>query len=90
MVVKPVVTALVDEGTTEKEKGERVLVAEKKRRKTEGCGWFFVNFGLNFLLLQAIKPASIYRRSKRVIFSTQGKNFQPLIQLGRIPTVGSK
>jgi hypothetical protein len=35
MVVKPAVAALVDEGTTEKEKGERVLVAEKKRRKTD-------------------------------------------------------
>jgi hypothetical protein len=32
-----------------KEKGERVLVAKKKRRKTEGCGWFFVNFGLDLL-----------------------------------------
>jgi hypothetical protein len=31
------------------EKGERVLVAKKKRRKTEGCGWFFVNFGLDLL-----------------------------------------
>jgi hypothetical protein len=73
-----------------KEKGERVLVAEKKRRKTEGSGWFFVNFGLNFPLLQTIKPVSIYRRSKRVIFSTQGKKFQPLIRLGRISTIGSK
>ena len=77
MVVKPVVTALVDEGTTEKEKGERVLVAEKKRRKTEGCCWFFVNFGLNFLLPQAIQSTSIYRRWERAIFSTLEKNFSP-------------
>jgi hypothetical protein len=59
MVVKPAVVVVVAEGTAEKEKGERVLVAEKKRRKTEGCGWFFVNFGLDFLPFQAINSASI-------------------------------
>jgi hypothetical protein len=77
MVVKPGVAVLVDEGTAEKEKGERVLVAEKKRRKTEGCCWFFVNFGLNFLLPQAIQSTSIYRRWERAIFSTLEKNFSP-------------
>ena len=38
MVIKSVVAVVVAEGTGEKEKGERVLVAKKKRRKTEGCG----------------------------------------------------
>jgi hypothetical protein len=49
MVIKSVVAVVVAEGTGEKEKGERVLIAKKKRRKTEGCGWFFVNFGLDLL-----------------------------------------
>jgi hypothetical protein len=71
-------------------KEKEYLLQKRKGEKQKGVAGFFVNFGLNFLILQAIKPASIYRRSKRVIFSTQGKNFQPLIQLGRIPTVGSK
>jgi len=53
-------------------------------------GWFLANFGPDFLLLQAINSASIYRWLKRVILSLQEKNFQPLIKLGRIPTVGSK
>jgi hypothetical protein len=77
MVVKPTVAVVVAEGTIEKEKRERVLVAEKKRRKTEGCCWFFVNFGLNFLLPQAIQSTSIYRRWERAIFSTLEKNFSP-------------
>ena len=78
MVVQPaVIVVVVAEGTAEKEKGERVLVAEKKRRKTEGCCWFFVNFGLNFLLPQAIQSTSIYRRWERAIFSTLEKNFSP-------------
>jgi len=53
-------------------------------------GWFSANFEFDFLLLQVINGASIYRRWKRVILSSQGNKFQPLIRLGRIPTVGSK
>jgi len=55
-----------------------------------GGGWFFTIFGPDFLLPQAMKSTSIYKWWKRVILSTQGKNFQPLIRLGRILTVGSK
>jgi hypothetical protein len=63
----------VTEDTAEKEKEERVLVVEKKRRKIEGCGcFFFVKFGLDFLLPQVINGVSIYRRWKRVISSTPG------------------
>jgi len=59
-------------GTTGREREERELVAEKKKRKIEGCGWFFVKFGPDFILPQAIKSASIYRRWKRVISYTSG------------------
>jgi hypothetical protein len=51
---------------------------------------FLAYFGPNFLLPQAMKSTSIYRRWKKEILSTQGKNLLPLIQLGRIPTVSSK
>ena len=44
-------------------------------------GWFSANFELVFLLPQAMKCAPIYRKWKRVIFSSLGKTFQPLIQL---------
>jgi hypothetical protein len=65
--------------------------ADGERRKMETRGkLFFVIFGPDVLLHQAMKSTSIYRRWKRAILSTQGKNFQPLIRLGRIPTVGSK
>ena len=74
MVVKLAVVVVVAECTAEKEKRERVLVAEKKRRKTEGCGWFFVNFGLDFFLLQAMKCSPICRRWKRNIFSLMVSN----------------
>jgi hypothetical protein len=47
-------------------------------------------FGPDFILPEAMKSTSIYRRWKREIFSTQRKTFQPLIRLGRIPTVGLK
>jgi len=63
---------------------------KEKLQKRGQRGWFLANFGPDFLLLQAINSASIYRWLKRVILSLQEKNFQPLIQLGRIPTVGSK
>jgi len=50
-----------------------------------GCGnWFFANFGPYFLLLQAIKPTSIYRQWKRVISSTQGK-ISAIDSVGRDP-----
>jgi hypothetical protein len=51
---------------------------------------FLAYFGPDFILPQAMKSTSIYRRWKREIFSTQEKTFQPLIRLGRIPTVGLK
>ena len=63
---------------------------KEKLQKRGQRGWFLANFGSDFLLLQAINSASIYMWLKRVILSLQEKNFQPLIQLGRIPTVGSK
>jgi hypothetical protein len=63
---------------------------KEKLQKRGQRGWFLADFGPNILLLKAINSASIYRQWKRVISSLQGKNFQPLIQLGRIPTVGSK
>jgi hypothetical protein len=76
----------------------RVVVAEghyEEKKKREDCAetrkdGFLAHFGHDFLLPQAIKSASIYRRWKRAILSTMGKTFLPLIQLGRIPTVGSK
>ena len=60
------------EGAAEKEK------AEKDGNKGERLV-FFVNFALNFLLPQAMKSTSIYRRWKRAILSSRGKTFQPLI-----------
>jgi hypothetical protein len=47
-------------------------------------------FGPDFLLPQVINGASIYRQWKRVISSNTRENFQPLIRLRKIPTVGSK
>jgi hypothetical protein len=73
MVVKPTVAVVVAEGTIEKEKRERVLVAEKKRRKTKGCGWFFVNFGLDFLLPQATKSTSILGGGRGKSFLHRGE-----------------
>jgi hypothetical protein len=73
-------------------------VAEEERRRSRrrksaaGIGrkaGFLAYFGPDFLLSQVINRASIYRWWKRIILSTQGK-FHPLIQMGRIPTVGSK
>jgi hypothetical protein len=60
------------EGAAEKEKAEN---DEKQGRKAD----FFVNFALDFLLPQTMKSTSIYRRWKRAILSSRGKNFQPLI-----------
>jgi len=51
-----------------REKEEKGPVAGKLSRE----GWFLAIFGPDFLLLQDIKPASIYRRWKRVISSTPG------------------
>jgi hypothetical protein len=58
----------------------RVVVAkghggEKKKREDSGetrKAGFLAYFGPDFLPLQAIKPASSYRRWKRVISSTPG------------------
>jgi len=74
-------------------------VAEEERRRNRrrksaaGRGrkaGFLAYFGPNFLLPQAMKSTFIYRPWKMKILFTQGKNFQPLIRLGKIPTVGSK
>jgi len=73
MVVQPAVTVVVvAEGMTEKEKGERERERRQKKKKNRGGGWFFSDFGPNFLLPQAIYGDSIYRRWKRVISSTLG------------------
>jgi len=52
---------------------------EKKTAKTGQKGWFLADFGPDFLLPQAMKSTSIYRRLKRAILSSPGKNFQTLI-----------
>jgi len=52
----------------ERKRSRRIKSAAGKGRKAG----FFAYFGPEFLLLQAIKPASIYRRWKRVISSTPG------------------
>ena len=56
------------------------LEQRRKRRRektteTRQKGWFLADFGPDFLLSQAIKPASIYRRWKRAILSTLGEIF---------------
>jgi len=50
-------------------RGER---GREKLQKRVSGGWFFFNFGLDFLLPEAINGASIYRRWKRVISSSPG------------------
>jgi len=40
-----------------------------------GNDWFFADFRLHFLYAQAMKSTFIYRRWKRVILSTQEKNY---------------
>jgi hypothetical protein len=60
-----------------------VVERERERRERTHCrktgegGWFFVNFGLDFLPLQAMKSTKIYRGWKRVILSTLEKKFGP-------------
>jgi hypothetical protein len=54
----------------------------KKEKQRENCrnregADFLAYFGPDFLLPQAIKSTSIYRRWKREIFSTMEKNFSP-------------
>jgi len=51
----------------------------EKLQKQGNGGWFFVNFGLDFLLPQAMRSTSIYRSWKRAILSSQGNKLQPLI-----------
>jgi hypothetical protein len=63
---------------------------EKKCAETGKKTGFLAHFGPDFLLPHAMNSTSIYRQWEREILSTQGKTFQPLIRLGRIPTVGSK
>jgi len=67
----------------ERECRERDLLQKKKKKTREEAG-FFVNFGLDFLLHQAINSASIYRRWKRAILSIPGKNFS-LDSVGKDP-----
>ena len=53
---------------------------EKGREKTAETGerdWFLADFGSDFLLPQAMKSTSIYRRWKRTIFSILEKLFSP-------------
>jgi hypothetical protein len=54
--------------------GER---GREKLQKRGQRGWFFADFGPNFLLPQARKSTSIYRRWKRAILFIPGKNFSP-------------
>jgi len=73
MVGRPVRMVKVAEGHD----GER-----KKREdcsKNRGVGWFFLIFGPELLLAPNMKSAPIYRRWKRAILSSRGKNVQPLI-----------
>jgi len=52
--------------------------ADGERRKMgTGGRLVFAIFGLDFLLPQAIKSTSIYRRWNRAILSTMEKNFSP-------------
>jgi len=41
--------------------GERGRGREREMAETEGRGWFFANFGSNFLYDQAMKSTRIYR-----------------------------
>ena len=52
---------------------ERQREGERNYRNGAVGGWFFVNFGPDFLLPQIINGASIYRRWKRVIPLSRGK-----------------
>jgi hypothetical protein len=65
MVGRPMMRVVVADGH-DREKNKREDSAET------GKAGFLAYFGPDFLLLQAIKPASIYRRWKRVISSTPG------------------
>jgi hypothetical protein len=50
---------------------------ERKITETGKNGWFLADFGSDFLLFRTLKSTSIYRRWKRAILSTLGKNFSP-------------
>jgi len=83
VVCRPGVLVLSPEkAAVEEVERERKKNRESCRNREEAD--FLAYFGPKFLLPQAIKSTSIYSRWKRAIFSTQGKNFQPLIRLGRI------
>jgi hypothetical protein len=68
---------------------------ERKKRedcteKNWGRGWFFILFlDPNFPSLRPSNPPIFIGSGKDNIFYT-GEKLQPLIQMGRIPTVGSK
>jgi hypothetical protein len=55
-------------------RGER---GREKNYRTGQKGWFLADFGPHFLLHQAMKSTSIYRRWKRAILSSPGKIFSP-------------
>ena len=74
--------------TAEEERRRRKSTAGRRRRGRRGEGkkrklqkpgrsWFFGLFWTRFLLFQAMKSTSIYRRWKRAILSTWRKNFSP-------------
>ena len=54
----------------------RVVVAESHGGESRKTG-FLADFGPDFLLFQAMKATSIYRRWKRAILSTLRKTFSP-------------
>jgi len=64
------VMVLVSCGRGRKKKKQKKKICSGKRE--EGC--FLAYFGPNFLLPQTMKSTSIYRRWKKEILSTQGKN----------------
>jgi hypothetical protein len=53
----------------ERERKETIIV------ETRENDWFLADFGPDFLLSQAMKSTSIYKRWKRAILSTLSKTF---------------
>ena len=86
MVVKLTVIVVVAESHGREERRENSF----QKKNWGGEGWFFLIFEPDFLYVQAMKSTPIYRGWKMVILSSHEKNFQPLVRLVRIPTVGSK
>jgi hypothetical protein len=72
------------EYTTEEKKDR----TERERKKIKR-GWFFVYFSLRFLVPQCPKSTLIYKGGKGYFVFIEDQ-FWPLVQAGKIPTVGSK